>query len=89
VDSAGNLIIADAGNGRVRVVAAASGTFYGQAITAGDIGTVAGNGNYGFFGDGGPASSAEFTTVDSVAVNPAGNLLVADLDNNRVRMVSG
>ena len=58
-DAAGNLVIADSANNRIRVVAATSGTFYGQAMTAGDIYTVAGNGTFGFAGDGGPAASAE------------------------------
>ena len=44
MDAAGNLLIADAGNDRVRVVAAHNGTFYGQTMTAGGIYTVAGNG---------------------------------------------
>ncbi len=57
VDGAGNLVITDRGNNRVRVVAAGTGTFYGQAMTAGDIYTVAGTGAYGFSGDGGPATS--------------------------------
>ena len=59
MDGAGNLVIADTDNQRVRVVAASTGTFYGQAMTAGDIYTVAGNGTSGFSGDGGPATSAE------------------------------
>ena len=42
VDHAGNLVIRDTDNNRVRVVAAQTGTFYGQAMTAGDIYTVAG-----------------------------------------------
>src|SRR5260370_27505336 len=37
----------------------ATGTFYGQAMTAGDIYTVAGDGTAGFAGDGGPAVKAE------------------------------
>ena len=45
MDGAGNLLIADTDNNRVRVVAASTGTFYGQAMTAGDIYTVAGNGS--------------------------------------------
>ena len=45
VDARGNLVIADTGNNRIRVVAATSGTFYGQAMTAGHIYTVAGNGS--------------------------------------------
>ena len=57
-DAAGNLVIADTGNDRIRVVAAATGTFYGQAMTAGHIYTVAGDGARGTAGDGGPAINA-------------------------------
>jgi sugar lactone lactonase YvrE len=89
VDGAGNLVIADSGNGRVRVVAAHTGTFYGQAMTADDIYTVAGNGGFGFSGDGGPATSAELSIPEGVAVDSAGNLLIADTSNNRVRKAAG
>ena len=88
VDSAGNLVVADSLNERVRVVAAATGTFYGQAMTVGDIYTVAGNGTRGFSGDGGPATSAEFYDPAGVAVDSTGNLLIADPGNNRVRVVA-
>ena len=47
VDPQGNLVIADTGDNRVRVVAATTGTFYGQPMTAGDIYTVAGGGTGG------------------------------------------
>jgi hypothetical protein len=43
----GNRIATDASQ-RVRVVKASTGTFYGQAITAGDIDTIVGNGTSGF-----------------------------------------
>ena len=88
VDGAGNLVIADTGNNRVRVVAASTGTFYGQAMTAGDIYTVAGDGTAGFSGDGGPATSAELNDPAGVAVDGAGNLVIADTSNNRVRVVA-
>jgi secreted PhoX family phosphatase len=88
VDAAGNLVITDAGNQRVRVVAASTGTFYGQAMTAADIYTVAGNGTGGFSGDGGPATSAELASPGGVAVDGAGNLLIADTGNQRVRVVA-
>jgi trimeric autotransporter adhesin len=88
VDAAGNLVIADEGNSRVRVVAARSGTFYGQAMTAGDIYTVAGDGTAGYSGDGGPATSAELRGPRGVAVDAAGNLVIADEGNSRVRVVA-
>ena len=88
VDGAGNLVIADSANDRVRVVAASTGTFYGQAMTAGDIYTVAGNGTTGFSGDGGPATGAELDSPRGVTVDGAGNLVIADRGNNRVRVVA-
>ncbi|HEX9032009.1 MAG TPA: hypothetical protein VF834_09200 [Streptosporangiaceae bacterium] len=90
VDQAGNLVLVDVGNSRVRVVAAATGTFYGQAMTAGRIYTVAGNGTCAFAGDGGPATSAElcFVNPDAVAIDASGNLVVADPENSRVRVVA-
>jgi hypothetical protein len=87
-DQAGNLVVADSGNDAVRVVAAATGTFYGQAMTTGDIYTVAGTGHAGFSGDGGPATAAQLNQARSVAVDGAGNLVIADTRNNRVRVVA-
>jgi hypothetical protein len=89
VDGAGNLLIADALNDRVRVVAASTGSFYGQAMTAGDIYTVAGDGDRGFSGDAGPATHAELNLPGGVAVDGAGNLLIADTGNDRIREVTG
>ena len=88
VDAAGNVLIADFGNNRVRLVAVKSGTFYGQAMTAGHIYTVAGDGTQGFSGDGGPATTAELSVPEGVAVDTAGNLLIADTDNGRVRVMA-
>jgi hypothetical protein len=88
VDRAGNLAIADGDNSRVRVAAAATGTFFGQAMTAGHIYTVAGTGKRGFSGDGGPGTSAELNGPAAVAVDGSGNLLIADTGNNRVRVVA-
>jgi trimeric autotransporter adhesin len=88
VDAAGNVLIADYGNNRIRVVAASTGTFYGIAMTAGDIYTIAGQGTAGFGGDGGPATSAKFNGPQSVAVDAAGNILIADTYNHRIRMVA-
>ena len=88
VDAAGNLVIADTNNDRVRVVAGSTGAFYGQAMTAGDIYTVAGNGMGGFSGDGGPATTAEMDLPQDVTVDGAGNLVIADTGNAAVRVVA-
>ncbi len=86
-DQHGNLVIGDSGNDRVRVAAASTGTFYGQAMTADHIYTVAGNGKAGFSGDGGPATAAELRGA-SVAVDHHGNLVIDDGGNNRIRVVA-
>jgi sugar lactone lactonase YvrE len=76
VDSAGNLYIADSGNYRIR-----------QVTPDGTIRTIAGTGQLGFSGDGGPATSAQFNFPRGIAVDVAGNLYVADTGNNRIRKV--
>lgn len=95
VDSAGNLIIGDNAQvphvpnlevTTVRVVAAASGTFYGQAMTAGDIYTVAGGGTS--VATGAPALDTGFGNVIHVAVAPGGQLLVADSQSAAIRELS-
>ena len=53
VDGSGNVVIADSFHDMIRVVAVQSGTFYGQAMTAGDIYNIAGTGTGGYSGDGG------------------------------------
>ena len=87
-DGAGNLVIADSSNNRIRVVAAGTGTFYGQAMTAGDIYTIAGTGAKGFSGDGGPATGAKLSFPTGLTVDGAGNIVFADRENNRVRVVA-
>ena len=94
VDGHGNLVICDEGQAdgteaRVRVVAAATGTFYGVPMTTGNIYTVAGQSTAGFAGDGGPATSAELSSPRAVAVTAAGDLVIADTNNNRIRAVAG
>ena len=88
VDAAGNVLIADSFNYRVRVVAARTGTFYGIAMTAGNIYTIAGTGTFGFSGDGGPATSAELKNPAGVGADSSGNVVIADTNNNRVRVVA-
>jgi hypothetical protein len=87
LDSLGNLLIATRNAGRVRVVAAATGTFYGQAMTAGDIYNIAGGGTGGL-GDGGPATSGVLMQPGAVMVDTAGNVLIADTADKLVREVA-
>ncbi len=56
--SAGNLLITDTGTNRIRVAARSTGSFYGQAVTAGHIYTVAGTGTAGHAGGGGCLATA-------------------------------
>ena len=88
MDSAGNLLIADFDSNRVRLVPDRSGTSYGQAMKAGNIYTIAGGSDVDA-GDGGPATSAWLNSPAGVAVGPAGDVLIADLGNARVREVAG
>jgi DNA-binding beta-propeller fold protein YncE len=92
VDGAGNLVIADTANNRIRVAAESTGTFYGQAMTAGDIYTLAGSGSDGYFGDGGPGPKARLAFVDDelpVAVAADGSaILITDTGNGVLREVS-
>ena len=66
-DKAGNLFIADGANARVRMVA-----------KDGTITTVAGTGVYGYSGDGGPATSAQFVGPSALTTDAAGNVYIAD-----------
>jgi DNA-binding beta-propeller fold protein YncE len=74
----GDVFLADTWNNRVRKIDAKTGT----------ITTVAGTGQKGFGGDGGPATKARFGGIYCVALDPAGkHLYLADLDNRRIRTV--
>ena len=75
-DEDGNLYIADTNNHRIRKV-----------DSAGIITTVAGNGTLGFSGDGAAATAAQLSYPESVAVDGAGNLYIADTNNHRIRRV--
>jgi hypothetical protein len=88
VDSAGNLYIADSHSHRIRKVE-----------PNGSVSVVAGSGDPifdpiegyyfvgGFSGDGGPATTAQLNFPWGVAVDPAGNINIADSLNNRIRKV--
>jgi len=56
---------------------------------SGMVKNLAGIGSSGFSGDGGPATAARLGSPEAVAVDEAGNVYIADYDNNRVRKVDG
>ena len=88
VEIHGNIVVSDDHNNRIRIVAKVTGTFYGIAMTSGDIYTLAGSGTLGYAGDGGPATSAELFVPTSVAADTLGNLFIVDYGNCRIRKVS-
>ncbi len=51
--------------------------------------SVAGTFNFGFGGDGGPATSATFLATSGMAFDPLGNLYVTDQLNGRIRVIKG
>lgn len=77
VDGLGNIYIADHASNVIRKV-----------NTAGIISTVAGTGTAGYTGDGGPATAAKLNAPYGVAIDGIGNLYIADLNNNVIRMVN-
>ncbi len=74
VDNANSLYFADASNNVIRKV-----------DTFGIITTVAGNGSYGFGGDLGYVTGANFKNPYGVAVDASGSIYIADANNNRIR----
>ena len=76
-DRAGNLYFSDTFNHRIRRVDARTGV----------ITTVAGNGDAGYSGDGGPAFRASLNEPYGIAIDTAGNIYVADRLNRRVRRI--
>lgn len=76
-DSQGNMYFVEMQNHLIRRVDAATGT----------ISTVAGTGEAGFGGDGGPATQARFRRPHSIALDGDDALLVADIGNHRIRRI--
>jgi sugar lactone lactonase YvrE len=77
-DASGNLYIADWFDNRIRKV-----------NTVGTITTIAGNGTFGYSGDGGQATAAKLYGADAITLDASMcNLYIADFDNYRIRKVS-
>jgi Pro-kumamolisin, activation domain/Bacterial Ig-like domain (group 3) len=77
VDNAGNLYLADSSDNRIR-----------QITPTGIITTVAGSGDDGYTGDGGPATDAQLSSPFATAFDAAGNMYISDQNNNVIREVS-
>jgi uncharacterized protein (TIGR03437 family) len=77
VDTLGNVYLAEPGNALVQMVS-----------PGGTITTIAGDGGQGYFGDGGPATSAELNQPNGVAVDSRGRIYIADTFNTCVRMLT-
>jgi DNA-binding CsgD family transcriptional regulator len=72
----GRMLLADTGNNRVREIS-----------STGVITTVAGTGDAGYLGDGGPATSAAMDSPQGIVVDVEDNLFIADTLNDRIRRV--
>ncbi len=77
IDAAGTLYIADTGNRRIVMVPQGKGPV-----------VIAGTGNLGGSGDGGPAVDAELGDPTGLAVDAAGNVFIADTFNSKIRKVT-
>jgi sugar lactone lactonase YvrE len=83
LDAQGNMYIADGG-----IYCSGPGGYTVRKVdTHGTITTVAGTGEAGFSGDGGPATKAQLDVPFAVAVDREGNLYITDENNYRIRKV--
>ena len=81
------LIVTDSTGAKSSIGLEGTGLAPQAALTPGIITTVAGNGEWGYGGNGGPATDAILYNPSGVATDSAGNLYIADTDNNRIRKV--
>jgi hypothetical protein len=77
VNAAGDLFIADYHNNVIR-----------EVTTDGIIHTLAGNGSAGYSGDGGPATSAQLSNLQTIAIGPDGNVYFAEFASSIIREVT-
>jgi hypothetical protein len=88
VDATGDLFIASGPGNRIDELPVRTGTSFGKSVTAGKPVSLAGSGVAGSVGDGSPAAHSELDDPTGVAVDPSGDLFIADTANCRLRMVA-
>jgi hypothetical protein len=88
LDPAGDLFIASGPGERVEELPAHGNTSLGEQMTTGRLAAVAGTGAAGDSGDGGGADHSELDDPSGLAVDPSGDLLIADTANCRLRLVA-
>ncbi|MCZ6689057.1 MAG: hypothetical protein O7H41_05590 [Planctomycetota bacterium] len=90
LDSAGNIFIAEQDNHVIRAVNTQSDPIdvAGTSIEPGTVQTITGDGIAGFGGDGGAAPAARLNTPLGLALDPRGNLFIADSGNFRIRAIN-
>lgn len=77
VDQHGNVLVADTGKNRIRKIA-----------VGGTATTIAGTGQGGYTGDGGPAAAASLNAPTSLAIDASGSLFISDSANNVIREIT-
>ena len=77
IDKSGNIYLSDNQNNVVWLISAATG----------NASLFAGTGTRGLAGDGGPATGAQFSSPQGIALDSGGNLYIADSGNYRIRKV--
>jgi sugar lactone lactonase YvrE len=82
-DPAGNLLVADHANNRIRAIGLDG--LINTVVGGGPIGTSSDDGD--LTGDGGPALAAALQEPTAIAFDGAGNLYIADRDNHAIRRV--
>jgi hypothetical protein len=87
-DPSGNLYFADTEGHRVRMIPKTNGSYFGQSMTANRVYTIAGTGSEGYSGDDEAATVSQLNYPFKLAVDPDGNILIADSSNHRIRVVA-
>lgn len=89
VDAQGNLIMADTGNHRVRMLCKTSGSYFGMPMTAGQLYTIAGSDSAAapMQGEGETGTATALRRPQGLALDALGNLYIADTDHHRIRLL--